>query len=91
MVGGAARSSSSLLSVRVGSAKPLYGLITLAAEQSNSPTRPQAGAVVQIQIVPETTTGIIMCRLVNEYRVKHGLKPVQLDDAVTREAQVSLS
>ena len=28
-----------------------------------------------------------MCRLVNEYRAKHGLKPVQLDDAVTREAQ----
>ena len=28
-----------------------------------------------------------MCRLVNEYRVKHGLKPVQLDAAVTREAQ----
>ena len=26
---------------------PLYGLITLAAEQSNSPNRPQAGAVVQ--------------------------------------------
>ena len=28
-----------------------------------------------------------MCRLVNEYRAKHGLKPVELDAAVTREAQ----
>ncbi len=28
-----------------------------------------------------------MCRLVNEYRAKHGLKAVQLDDAVTHEAQ----
>jgi cysteine-rich secretory family protein len=48
---------------------PLYGLITPAAEQSNSPNR------------------ALMCRLVNEYRAKHGLKPVQLDGAVTREAQ----
>jgi len=29
----------------------------------------------------------IMCGLVNQYREKHGLKPVQLDDAVSREAQ----
>ena len=28
-----------------------------------------------------------MCRLVNEHRAKHGLKPVQLDGLVTREAQ----
>ena len=28
-----------------------------------------------------------MCRLVNQYRAEHGLKPVRLDEAVTREAQ----
>ena len=66
---------------------PLYGLITLAAEQSNSPNRPQAGAVVQDPNCPGNDNHALMCRLVNEYRVKHGLKPVQLDDAVTREAQ----
>ena len=66
---------------------PLYGLITLAAEQSNSPNRPQAGAVVQDPNCPGNDNHALMCRLVNEYRAKHGLKPVQLDDAVTREAQ----
>jgi uncharacterized protein YkwD len=29
----------------------------------------------------------VMCRLVNEYRAKYGLKPVQFDAAVSREAQ----
>ena len=66
---------------------PLYGLITLAAEQSNSPNRPQARAVVQDPNCPGNDNHALMCRLVNEYRAKHGLKPVQLDDAVTREAQ----
>jgi len=66
---------------------PLYGLITLAADQSNSPNRPQAPAVVQDQNCPGNDNHALMCRLVNEYRAKHGLKPVQLDDAVTREAQ----
>lgn len=28
-----------------------------------------------------------MCRLVNRYRASYGLKPVQLDGAVSREAQ----
>ena len=66
---------------------PLDGLITLAAEQSNSPNRPQARAVVQDPNCPGNDNHALMCRLVNEYRAKHGLKPVQLDDAVTREAQ----
>ena len=66
---------------------PLYGLITLAAEQSNSPNRSQAGAVVQDPNCPGNDNHALMCRLVNEYRVKHGLKPVQFDGAVTREAQ----
>jgi len=62
-------------------------VVTLAAEQSNSPNRPQAPAVVQDQNCPGNDNHALMCRLVNEYRAKHGLKPVQLDDAVTREAQ----
>ena len=65
----------------------LYGLVTLAAEQSNSPNRPQARAVVQDPNCPGNDNHALMCGLVNEYRAKHGLKPVQLDDAVTREAQ----
>ena len=48
---------------------PLYGLITLAAEQSNSPNRPQAGAVVQDPNCPGNDKHALMCRLVNEYRV----------------------
>ena len=66
---------------------PLYGLITLAAEQSNLPNRPRAGAVVQDPNCPGNDNHALMCRLVNEYRAKHGFKPVQLDGAVTREAQ----
>jgi hypothetical protein len=58
---------------------PVYGLITLGEEQS--------GAVVQDPNCPGNDNHALMCRLVNEYRAKHGLKPVQLDDAVTREAQ----
>jgi uncharacterized protein YkwD len=66
---------------------PLYGLITPAAEQSNSPKLPQARAVVKDPNCPGSDSHALMCRLVNEYRAEHGLKPVQLDDAVTREAQ----
>jgi Cysteine-rich secretory protein family len=66
---------------------PLYGLITLAAAQSSPPNRPQAHAVVQDPHCPGNDNHALMCRLVNEYRAKHSLKPVQLDDAVTREAQ----
>jgi hypothetical protein len=63
---------------------PIYGLITLALEQSNSANRPQAPEV-QDQNCPGNDNHALMCRLVNEYRAQHGLKPVQLDDAVTRE------
>jgi uncharacterized protein YkwD len=66
---------------------PARGLITLANEQSNSPNSPPAGATVQDPSCPGNDNHALMCRLVNEYRVKHGLKPVQLDSAVTREAQ----
>jgi uncharacterized protein YkwD len=66
---------------------PLNGAITLAVEPSNSPDRPPAPAVVQDPNCPGNGKHALMCRLVNEYRAKHGLKPVQLDGAVTREAQ----
>jgi uncharacterized protein YkwD len=36
---------------------------------------------------PGAGTGALMCRLVNQYRAKHGLKPVRLDGAVTHESQ----
>ena len=74
---------------------PLYGLVTLASEQSkdqpkeqsNSPDRKPARAVVEDPYCPGNDKHALMCRLVNEYRMKHGLKPVQLDGAVTHEAQ----
>jgi uncharacterized protein YkwD len=66
---------------------PARGLITLANEQSNSPNEKPASTTVQDPSCPGNDNHALMCRLVNEYRVKHGLKPVQLDSAVTREAQ----
>jgi uncharacterized protein YkwD len=56
-------------------------------EQSNSSNPPPAPAAVQDPNCPGKDNHALMCRLVNEYRVKHGLNPVQLDAAVTREAQ----
>jgi hypothetical protein len=61
---------------------PLNGLITRAAEQSA-----QAPAAFQDPNCPGNDKHALMCRLVNEYRAKHGLKPVQLDGSVTREAR----
>jgi uncharacterized protein YkwD len=74
---------------------PLHGLVALASEQpkeqskeqSNSPDRSQGRAAVQDPHCPGNDKHALMCRLVNEYRIKHGLKPVQLDGAVTHEAQ----
>ena len=51
-----------------------FGLNTLAAEQSNSPNRPQARAVVQVPNCSGNDNHALMCRLVNEYRAKHGLE-----------------
>jgi uncharacterized protein YkwD len=53
-------------------------------EQSSPPPAPVAA---QDPNCPGKGDHALMCRLVNEYRVKHGLKPVQLDAAVTHEAQ----
>ena len=66
---------------------PLNGLLARAAEQFHSPDRSQAPAVLQDPNCPGNDKHALMCRLVNEYRAKHGLKPVQLDGSVTREAQ----
>jgi uncharacterized protein YkwD len=56
-------------------------------EQSNPPKSAPAPAAAQDPNCPGKDSHALMCRLVNEYRVKHGLKPVQLDAAVTHEAQ----
>ncbi len=72
---------------------PPYGSITLAAEPANSkeesksPNPPPAPAAAQDPNCPGKDNHALMCRLVNEYRAKHGLNPVQLDAAVTHEAQ----
>jgi hypothetical protein len=55
---------------------PLNGFITRAAEQSNSPNRSPSIAVFQDPNCPGNDNHVLMCRLVNEYRAKHGFKPV---------------
>jgi uncharacterized protein YkwD len=57
------------------------------AQQSNSKNRPQPRAVARDASCPGNDNHALMCRLVNQYRAEHGLKPVRLDEAVTREAQ----
>jgi uncharacterized protein YkwD len=57
------------------------------SQQSNSPNRPQSRAGVRDPYCPGKDKPALVCRLVNEYRAKNGLRPVQLDAAVTREAQ----
>jgi uncharacterized protein YkwD len=57
------------------------------SQQSNSPNRPQPRAAVRDPYCPGNDNRALMCRLVNEYRAKYGLRPVQLDVAVSREAQ----
>jgi uncharacterized protein YkwD len=55
--------------------------------QPNSPNRKQAREAVRDPHCPGNEKPALMCRLVNQYREKNGLKPVQLDAAVSREAQ----
>jgi uncharacterized protein YkwD len=57
------------------------------SQQSDSPKRSQSGPATRDPHCPGNGNPALMCRLVNEYRAKHGLKPVQLDGAVTNEAQ----
>ena len=57
------------------------------SQQSKSPNPPQPSAAVRDPYCPGNDNAALMCRLVNQYRAKFGLRPVQLDGAVTREAQ----
>jgi uncharacterized protein YkwD len=58
-----------------------------ASQQTNSRNELRQRAMVRDPHCPGTDNTALMCQLVNEYRAKHGLKPVQLDHAVTSEAQ----
>src|SRR5262245_64809018 len=57
------------------------------AEQSGSPKSAKPPAAAPDPNCPGTDNKGLMCRLVNEYRAKNGLKPVQLDSTVSRESQ----
>jgi uncharacterized protein YkwD len=57
------------------------------SQQSISQNGPQPRAAVLDPHCPGNNNAALMCRLVNQYRTKYGLRPVQLDGAVTREAQ----
>src|SRR5512133_1172922 len=54
---------------------------------SNAPNSSHRPAAVRDPHCPGDNKPALMCRLVNDYRTKHGLKPVQLDGAVSRESQ----
>ncbi len=57
------------------------------AQQPKSPSKPPPPAEVRDPNCPGKDNKSLMCRLVNEYRAKNGLKAVQLDAAVSRESQ----
>jgi uncharacterized protein YkwD len=57
------------------------------ASQSNSALHATPGTTVADPHCPGKDKAAIMCRLINDYRAKHGLKAVQLDPAVSRESQ----
>jgi uncharacterized protein YkwD len=59
----------------------------IGAAASDSVKGPRRPATVRDPHCPGENKPALMCRLVNEYRTKHGLKPVQLDEAVSRESQ----
>jgi uncharacterized protein YkwD len=67
-------------------AEPLAQLPRFA-QQAKPPARAQPPAEVRDPNCPGKDNKALMCRLVNEYRAKNGLKPVQLDPAVSRESQ----
>lgn len=48
---------------------------------------PQPRMMVQDPHCPGTDNAALMCHLVNEYRARHRLAPVQLDRTVSAEAQ----
>ncbi len=55
------------------------------AAPSPKPAPPRAE--VRDPNCPGKDNQALMCRLVNEYRAKNGLKPVRLDSAVSRQSQ----
>ena len=57
------------------------------AEQAKSAKPGPPRAEVHDPNCPGKDNQALMCRLVNEYRAKNGLKPVRLDPAVSRESQ----
>ena len=57
------------------------------AEQAKSAKPAPPRAEVHDPNCPGKDNQALMCRLVNEYRAKNGLKPVRLDPAVSRESQ----
>ncbi len=57
------------------------------AEQAKSAKPAPTRAEVHDPNCPGKDNQALMCRLVNEYRAKNGLKPVRLDPAVSRESQ----
>jgi len=57
------------------------------AEPAKAPKPVPPPAEVRDPNCPGKDNKALMCRLVNEYRVKNGLKPVQLDPAVSRQSQ----
>src|SRR5260370_39062208 len=57
------------------------------AQQSNSKNHPPPRAAARDTNCPGNDNHALMCRLVNQYRDEHGLKPVRLEYEVTREAQ----
>src|SRR5437763_13039351 len=59
----------------------------IGAAASDSVKGPRRPAAVRDPHCPGENKPALVCRLVNEYRTKHGLKPVQLDEAVSRESQ----
>src|SRR5918912_320641 len=61
--------------------------LAFSASPSTSPNGPQRAAAVRDPHCPGENKPALMCRLVNDYRAKHGLKPVQLDGAVSHESQ----
>ena len=56
------------------------------AEQTKS-AKPAPRAEVRDPNCPGKDNQALMCRLVNEYRAKNGLKPVRLEPAVSRQSQ----
>ena len=65
----------------------LLVVVDAYAEPAKAPKPAPPAAEVHDPNCPGKDNKALMCRLVNEYRAKNGLKPVQLDAAVSRQSQ----